>query len=282
MINKIDKRDRAKVFRERLIRAMEAANMTQSGLSRAIGVDRSTISQLLTGTGARLPNAQVVGECAAALNVSSDWLLSLSDNPESAETLIANALSLENASRSLVDEQIFDWHREAEGYKIRHAPAGLPDMFKSDPLLEWEYAPHIKRTQEQAISATQDRLNWMRSSKSDYEIIVPLHEMISFARAEGYYSDLPIDIRLAQIDRFLELSQQLYPRARLYLYDGKETFSSPLTVFGPLMATIYIGHHYIVFRDNQKVELLSQHFDQIVSIAQVSTRGLADFFGRYA
>jgi hypothetical protein len=51
----------------------------------AIGVDRSTVSQLLSAEGARLPNAQVVAECAAALGVTADWLLGLSDRPEQAE-----------------------------------------------------------------------------------------------------------------------------------------------------------------------------------------------------
>ena len=56
----IDKRLRADTFRARLAQAMGDANATQSGLARQIGVDRSTISQLLTREGARLPNAHHV------------------------------------------------------------------------------------------------------------------------------------------------------------------------------------------------------------------------------
>lgn len=70
----------------------------------------------------------MVGACAGALGVSADWLLSLSDRPESAAELLASSLSLTEAPRALVDERIFDWHQEAEGYKIRHVPAALPDM----------------------------------------------------------------------------------------------------------------------------------------------------------
>jgi transcriptional regulator with XRE-family HTH domain len=72
MVDKLNKRDRAQQFRVRLKSAMAQQQATQSGLARQIGVDRSTISQLLNGSGARLPNAQVVGECAAAPNVSAD------------------------------------------------------------------------------------------------------------------------------------------------------------------------------------------------------------------
>ncbi|MEY8837520.1 transcriptional regulator, partial [Cribrihabitans sp. XS_ASV171] len=139
-------------------------------------VDRSTISQLLTDSGARLPNAHVVGACAAALGVSSDWLLSLSDRPERAAELLAGALSVTEAPRALVDERIFEWHREAAGYKIRHVPAALPDMMKTRALIEWEYAPHLGRSADQAIGASEDRLAWMRESQSDYEIALPLYE----------------------------------------------------------------------------------------------------------
>ena len=154
MSTKIDKRLRATQFRHRLGAAMGRAGMTQSALARHIGVDRSTISQLLTGSGARLPNAQVVGECASALGVSADWLLSLSDRPETAADLLATSMAVTTAGRALVDEQIFAWHQEAEGYKIRHVPATLPDMLKTDAVLEWEYEPHLGRTTTQAIGAS--------------------------------------------------------------------------------------------------------------------------------
>ena len=136
MIEKIDKRARAEQFRTRLHKAMQNRAINQSALARLISVDRSTVSQLLTGKGARLPNAHVVGSCAAALSVSADWLLGLSDRPESAAELLAGSLSLTEAPRSAVDKRIFEWHREAEGYKIRHVPAALPDMLKTQKMLE--------------------------------------------------------------------------------------------------------------------------------------------------
>lgn len=71
--------------------------MSQSALARYIGTDRSTISQALGDDGARLPGAQIVGACAQALGVSTDWLLGLSDRPESAAALTAAALTLTEA-----------------------------------------------------------------------------------------------------------------------------------------------------------------------------------------
>ncbi|MCV2890585.1 helix-turn-helix domain-containing protein [Ruegeria aquimaris] len=274
MWEKMDKRDRAAQFRIRLGRAMEQRQTSQSALARQVGVDRSTISQLLSGDGARLPNAHVVGACASALGVSADWLLSLSDRPESAAELLASSLTMAEAPRALVDERIYEWHREAAGYKIRYVPAALPDMLKTRAFLEWEYAPHLGRTADQAIGASEDRLAWMRSAQSDYEIAMPLFELHSFAHATGYYHGLPLDLRLEQIDRFLALSEQLYPRLRIYLYDAKRLYSAPMTIFGPLLCAFYAGSHYMAFRDRDRIEVFTRHFDTLVREADLTARDL--------
>lgn len=275
MQDNIDKRDRSEQFRTRLKRAMSDHGSTQSSLARAIGVDRSTISQLLKGDGARLPNAHVVGACASALGVSADWLLSLSDRPESAADLMSANLSLTAAPRALVDQQIFDWHREAAGYKIRHVPAALPDMLKTQALLEWEYTPHLGRTARQAIGASTDRLAWMRSAQSDYEIAMPMYELHSFAHATGYYAGLPLETRLEQLDQFDHLIDQLYPRLRVYLFDARRLYSAPVTIFGPLLCVLYAGGHYLAFRDRDRIDTFTGHFDVLVREASVSARNMA-------
>jgi transcriptional regulator with XRE-family HTH domain len=275
MPDKMDKRYRAEQFRKRLATAMQDSQTNQSALARQIGVDRSTISQLLTGAGARLPNAHVVGACASALGISSDWLLSLSDRSESAADLMANALSLTKAPRALVDERIFGWYQEAAGYKIRHVPAGLPDMFKTQAMLEWEYSPHLGRTAEQAMAASEDRLTWMRAARSDYEIAMPLFEIHSFAHGTGYYQSLPKKTRLDQLQRLLDLSEQLYPRLRIYLFDARRLYSAPITIFGPLLCVFYAGGHYMAFRDRERVEAFTDHFDTLVREASETARGFA-------
>ncbi|HVG49479.1 MAG TPA: helix-turn-helix transcriptional regulator, partial [Rubellimicrobium sp.] len=191
MFQRLDKRARVLLFRDRLESAMVKSGLTQAALARTIGVDRSTISQLLDPEGARLPNAQVAAECASALGVSADWLLGLSDRREPAAFLVAASMTMTEAPRALVDDQIFAWHREAVGYKIRHVPATLPDMLKTPEVLRWEYEPSLGRTMEQTMGASADRLDWMRGGHSDHEIALPLHEIASFARAEGYYDGLP-------------------------------------------------------------------------------------------
>lgn len=277
-----DKRARAALLRTRLSQAMREAGSNQSLLARNVGVDRSTISQLLKGDGARLPNAQVVAECAQALGVSCDWLLGLSERPERAADLLANSLALTEAPRALVDEQIFSWHREAAGYKIRHVPATLPDMLKTRDMLEWEYRPHLGRTTEQAVGAAQDWLSFMRENRSDYEIALPVHELVSFATASGYYAGLPDPLRKAQIAHLRALHDQLYPTLRVYLFDARKLFSAPITLFGPLLAVLYLGRNYVVFRDSERIGAFARHFDALVREAQVPARALPGFLDTLA
>jgi len=271
MRGKIDKRDRAELFRARLGEAMADKGMTGAALAREVGVDRSTLSQLLS-PGTRLPNAQLAADCAQALGISADWLLGLTGRPEPIADLLATNLTVTEAPRALIDETIFAWHREAAGYKIRHVPATLPDMLKTRAVVEWEYRPQLGRTAEQAIGAFEDRLEWMRNSRSDYEIALPLHEIAAFADGAGYYDGLSARIRAEQMDRLILLTEQLYPALRLYLFDARRVFSAPVTVFGPLLAVVYLGRHYLAFRDSARVQSISQHFDWLVKEAAFSAR----------
>lgn len=273
MMDKIDKRDRAEVFRTRLAEAMAERKVTQAALARLTGVDRSTVSALLK-PGTRLPNAQLAADCARALGISADWLLNLSGRPEPIADLLAASLSLTEAPRALIDERIFGWHQEAAGYKIRHVPATLPDMLKTRAMAEWEYAPQLGRTAEQAIGAFEDRLRWMRGAGSDYEIALPIHELTAFATASGYYEGLPAELRLGQLRHLMTLCDQLYPALRVCLFDARRLFSAPITVFGPLLAVIYIGRHYLAFRDTARVETITQQFDLLVREAEVGARDM--------
>ncbi|MFO8126522.1 helix-turn-helix domain-containing protein [Yoonia sp.] len=277
MFTIMDKRERAEIFRARLQAGMVQAGITQSALARQARVDRSTLSQLIKDDGARLPNGQLVAACAAVLGVSADWLLGLSDRPEQAHDLVASAITMTHAPRALVDEQIFAWHQEAEGYKIRHVPAGLPDMLKTDDILRWEYAPSLGKTTEQAMGASNDRLEWMRNARSDYEIAIPLSEIESFAHGEGYYRDLSPAMRKPQLEKLRDLHAQLYPALRIHFFDQRKLYSAPVTVFGRLLAVIYIGQNYLVFRDTDRVTAITAHFDELVRAASVSQRDIGTY-----
>ena len=273
----MDKRARADLFRERLAAAMQLGSVNRSALARMTGVSRSTISQLLDADASRLPNAQLVGDCASALGVSADWLLGLTERPERPGELIAAAVEVAQAARTISDDQLLQWHREATGYKVRHVPASMPDVLKTKAVLQWEYAASLGKTPEQAIGAMEDRIDWVRSSESDYEVAVPIHEVAALAHGEGYYRGLGIEDRREQLDLLAQQCRDFFPSLRLFLFDARRVFSSPLTVFGPLIGVIYVGKFYLAFRERSRVRSLSEHFDWLVREAEIDARETAGY-----
>ena len=254
---------------------MDRAGVSRSALARATGVDRSTIGQLLARGETRLPNVQLAADAAAHLDISADWLLGLTDRPETPGDLIAAAMSLGDATRFSADEKILEWHREAAGYKIRHVPATLPDMLKTEAMLLWEYEAHLGKTSEQAIQAMRDNTDWLNVGTSDYEIAVPLHEMAAMAEGSGYYRGLGKSVREAQLAHMRALCEAHYPALRVFLFDARRVFSAPVTVFGPILAAIYVGRIYLAFRERARVKTLSDHFDWLVREAVVDARDVA-------
>ena len=271
----MDKRRRASLFRERLIEVMSVKGMTKSGLSRAANVDRSTIGQLLKNDHPRLPNAQLAADAANALGVSTDWLLGLTNRPETPGDIIAAALSLSPAERTSADEQLLEWHHEAAGYKVRHVPATLPDILKTKRILDWEYASVRERRLPEALSAIQDQLQWLSSGVSDYEIAVPVHEIESCAAGTAYYKNVEKDVRYEQLGFIADQCDQMFPRLRIFLFDAHNVFSSPVTIFGPNLAVIYVGQCYLAFREVERIKSLSSHFDWLVREAVVDARNVS-------
>lgn len=274
MADLIDKRDRAALFRARLALAMAQAGRSQAQLARQAGLDRSTISALLA-PGLRLPNAQAAADCAAALGVSCDWLLGLTDRPTPPDRLAEEAVTLVAAPRGLFDDTIFAWHRAAAGAKIRHVPASLPDIIKTRAVAEWEYRAALGDEAPAALAAFEAQRAWLAAAHSDFEIAVPQHELASFAAGTGYWAGLDPALRQAQIAELARLTETLYPALRLYLFDAHRVFSAPVTVFGSDRAVVYLGRQFLVFSDPAKVAEVSRHFDWLVREASWSARETA-------
>ncbi len=272
----MDKRERARIFRVRLDERMKSNGMSRSALARACGVDRSTIAQLLSADETRLPNSHLAAECARALGASADWLLGLADRSETAADILAATFRFTEAERTSADIQIAEWHREATGYKIRHVPATLPDTLKTDTVLDFEYAAFQAKTPAQAGQASKDLNDWLSAPGSDYEICVPREQVESLARGEGYWRGLSKSARREQIEHMAERCRALYPSLRFYMFDSKTVFSAPVTIFGPLLAVIYIGRYYMVLRERHQIQALTDHFDKLVYDAENDARSAAD------
>ena len=227
-----------------------------------------------------MPGAHLIALAAQHFGVSADWLLGLSAHREMASDLVNASMQMTAATRALIDNQVYEWHRQATGYKIRHVPTGFPDVLKSHGFLRWEYDRHRNRSTSQAIEDSERRLELIKAAASDLEIAMPRQELEMIARAEGIYRDVPENLRREQLDHLSQVTEQLYPALRLYLFDARTLFSTPLTVFGPLMAAVYIGQSYLVFRDRERVARLSSHFDELVRQAESGSRDLPRIIGR--
>lgn len=73
----MDKRALAELFRARLIQLVNRSEDSRV-FAAAIGIDRSALSQLLSGDSARLPRVETLLNIAERHSVSLDWLLGLS------------------------------------------------------------------------------------------------------------------------------------------------------------------------------------------------------------
>ena len=184
-------------------------------------------------------------------------------------------MALSPAERSSADAQLLGWHREAAGYKVRHVPATLPDILKSERMLEWEYSSLREQASTQAIDAMQEQRSWLRSGVSDYEIALPLHELRACADGTAYYEGLAQEVRHKQLQLIADFCREMFPRLRLFLFDAHQVFSAPVTVFGPNLAVVYVGQFYLAFREGQRVRSLTDHFDWLVREATVDARNVA-------
>ncbi|MEE8506481.1 MAG: helix-turn-helix transcriptional regulator, partial [Kiloniellales bacterium] len=69
----MDRRKTVEAFRERLSEVIERSGLSRMAFSARVGLDRSTLSQLLSPGNERLPRAETIAAIAAREQVSVDW-----------------------------------------------------------------------------------------------------------------------------------------------------------------------------------------------------------------
>ncbi|CAD7837786.1 MAG: hypothetical protein [Olavius algarvensis Gamma 3 endosymbiont] len=215
------------IFRKRLLESMQTRGLNQSALSRETGVDRSTLSQLLAEENLRMPRADTVASLARSLQVSTDWLLGLSQDSRFGAEILRQSFEVAPHEQSPADDNLKRWYEEAEGLKIRYVPVQLPDVVKTDQVLEYEYGEVAERPVSRAKEQARYHLNFSRGPDNDLEICMPLQNLLGFCRGEGLWRDLGREARAEQIDAMLETLEELYPSVRLYLYDSRSVTRCP-------------------------------------------------------
>ena len=265
------------IFRNRLQTAMGNTGLNRSQLADQAGLDRSTLSQLLSKDNTRLPRADTLAAISAPLQISVDWLLGLSMEPRGVAAILEESLQVTPHDRSPVDENLAQWYGEASGYKIRYVPSTLPDLVKTDRVLKYEFAAEVIKTADQAIAASQDKLAYSRLPDTDIEVCMPKQQLEIFAKGQGMWNRMSVEAIQEQLEYMQVLLQELYPSFRLHLFDEVTHYSAPYTIFGPRRAAVYIGQMYFVFNTTQHVRLLTKHFDDLIRVAVVQANDSAQF-----
>lgn len=267
-------------FRQRLEEVIERSGLSRSAFAERIGVDRSTLAQVLSPTNDRLPRAETLAAIAATQQVSVDWLLGLSQEGPLAADIISQPLEIAPGAHSPADERLTRWHAEAAGYKIRYVPATLPDLLKTEELIRYEYRDYDQPIPESRIEAAVARLENVRRPEGDMEVCSSLQSVESFARGEGMWRDLPAAARRRQLVHMIALTDELYPGFRWFFYSGMSRYSVPITIFGPRRAAIYIGHMFLVFNSTEHIRIFTGHFDDLIRAAVIQPHEAAGFLGR--
>lgn len=265
----MDKRETIVTFRNRLREVMEQNDESQSAFARRVGLDRSTLSQLLDERGDRLPRAETIVAIASAAQVSVDWLLGLAQEGRLGTEVIERMLEIETDAGSPIDHRLQRWHEEAAGYRIRYVPSGIPDLLKTEALIRYEHRHVAGQVSDALASSAAARLAQMRQPDAEMEMCSSQQLLEGLARGEGVFRDLPWPERRQQLESMAKLLDELYPSLRWFLFDGLYTFSVPFTVFGPFRAAVYFGSMYLVLNATEHVRLLSRYFDQLVRAARV-------------
>ena len=157
-------------------------------------------------------------------------------------------------------------------------PTTLPDLLKTDRVIAYEYGRFATVDPGQSLEQSQAKLELQRRSGSDLEICSSIGAVRGFARGEGIWRDLDRQVRLEQLERMIELLDELYPALRWFLYDSRNRYSAPITVFGPKRAAVYIGQMYFVFNGSEHIRYLTKHFDELIRAAIVQPPSTIEFF----
>jgi len=265
----MERQETVEILRERLLAVIKQSGLSVSGFARKAGVDRSTLSQVLSPESTRLPRIETLTAIAQSEQVSIDWLVGLSQEGGLRAHLVTEQVEIQPGGSSPLDERIAFWHAEAAGFKIRSVPTTLPDMLKTPDVIEYEYKLDELTTTEERLEVSRESLDYARRPQSDTEICTPIQRLEDLARGTGLWQGLSKTKRKRQLAHMMRLVKELYPTLRWFLYDGRQRYSVPLTIFGPIRVAIYIGNMYLVLNGREHIEELKAHFDELIRAAVV-------------
>lgn len=270
----MDKRQLAEVFRARLQTVFDRSRLSQSAFAEAIGIDRSALSLLLSGRTVRLPRVETLLAIAERHAVTIDWLLGVSQDEGVTGAMLSTGTieTTEEHGASL----LMRWHAEAAGAKIRYVPARIPDLLRTTEVIAYEAAAAHQSPLAQVEDAAF-RLDYNRAAGTDMECCMPLQTLEQFAAGAGIWNGLSKPARLAQLAHMTALIEELYPSFRLFLFDGRERFSIPYTIFGSTRVAIFAGQMYLVLSSAETIRTMQRQFEGLIRHTRVHAHEAVGF-----
>jgi len=275
----MNKRETVAIFRSRLQQLMARSGNSQAKFARRAGLDRSTLSQLLSDDNVRLPRAETILRIATRHAASIDWLLGLSEQQDVTADIVSETM-VEPGADDPASDHLRKWHDEVRGAKVRYVPSTLPDQVKTEAVIAYE---NVKLTAPAAAAmarSARDRIDHARQAQSEIEVCSSRQSLELFAHGEGIWRQLPLRERRRQVEHMAELVDRLYPAYRWFLFDGRERYSVPYTVFGQKRAAIYMGAMYFVFTSSEHIRELTAHFEDLIRQAAIQPNDTASYLRR--
>ena len=106
---------------------------------------------------------------------------------------------------------------------------------------------------------------------------MPLQGVEDFADGSGIWKTLPGPARARQVERLHAVVEELYPRLRVFLFDGLTHYSAPYTIFGRRRVALYAGQIFLVFNTAEHISVLNRHFDDLIRAAVVNPTEIGPF-----
>ncbi|NKN38788.1 helix-turn-helix transcriptional regulator [Agrobacterium sp. a22-2] len=272
----MDKRLLADLFRERLMQLLDRSGENQSAFARQIGIDRSALSQLLADKAARLPRVETLLNIAERHSVSLDWLMGLSQDQGLMGELHPSVELEERPDGDDNTTLLMKWHAEATGSKIRYVPARIPDLLRTPDIIAYEATGTHQSVAGQA-NETFFRLDYNRQPGTDMEVCMPKQTLEAFANGEGMWAGLSAATRAQQLRYMAALIRELYPSFRLFLFDERQKFSVPYTIFGSKRAALFVGGMYLVLNNADAILKMQRHFEGLIRATRIHAHEAADF-----
>ena len=229
------------------------SDLNQSAFATAVGIDRSALSQLLSGASTRLPRAETLLNIAAEFKVSLDWLLGLSQD-EGVTGEIRESLEIEEARDGFDRTLLAKWYRRGRGHQDplragRHSRSSAHRRARRLRSRHHQQEPSRRRPTKRNTASTTTG-----GRKPTWKSACRATRWRSLRAAWAYGIVFPKPTAASNFAHMATLLDDLYPTFRLFLYDGRMRYSIPYTIFGPYRAAIYVGDMYLVLNATQPVQ----------------------------